>query len=283
MSRSITLSVLTSPGKVRQQPHHRRGLEYRSLRQVLPLSTSPCRRLVAAQRGRVRALSSPRDARVLDVGCDFGDNTPRIAKRVGANSEAVGSGLRRKLRARGRGGAQAICSNARFSSPMRSGAPCVVRTIMPSRVSAPVLSNAGCGDAQYSRCAQVGRHLHADRVGAVAMSICGCTRRSPRERDRAGGRASTIRCAAGWSGHAGTVADLFIKRYGPAHRAYHALPSAKAAAFRDDLIDLYRGYIPPGATERYVGGANTSSRSRGGHDATSANLVRVDKDNEMTR
>ena len=41
------------------------------------------------------------------------------------------------------------------------------------------------------------------------------------------------------------VADLFIDRYGPTHRAYHALPAEKAAAFRNDLLDLYRGYITP--------------------------------------
>jgi ubiquinone/menaquinone biosynthesis C-methylase UbiE len=38
------------------------------------------------------------------------------------------------------------------------------------------------------------------------------------------------------------VADLFIDLYGPTHRAYHSLAPEKAAAFRKDLIDLYRGY-----------------------------------------
>jgi ubiquinone/menaquinone biosynthesis C-methylase UbiE len=41
------------------------------------------------------------------------------------------------------------------------------------------------------------------------------------------------------------VADLYIGRYGPVHRAYHALPSEKAAAYRGALIDLYRGYVTP--------------------------------------
>ncbi|MCI0733829.1 MAG: methyltransferase domain-containing protein [Methylococcaceae bacterium] len=41
------------------------------------------------------------------------------------------------------------------------------------------------------------------------------------------------------------LADLFIDRYGPTHRAYHALPLEKAAAFREDLIELYRGYVTP--------------------------------------
>jgi SAM-dependent methyltransferase len=41
------------------------------------------------------------------------------------------------------------------------------------------------------------------------------------------------------------VADLYIGRYGPVHRAYHALPSEKAAAYRDALIDLYREYVTP--------------------------------------
>ena len=41
------------------------------------------------------------------------------------------------------------------------------------------------------------------------------------------------------------VADLFIKTYGPTNRAYNALPPEKAAAFRQDLLDLYGGYITP--------------------------------------
>jgi len=41
------------------------------------------------------------------------------------------------------------------------------------------------------------------------------------------------------------VAELFIDRYGPTHRAYHALAPEKAAAFRKDLIDLYRSYVTP--------------------------------------
>ena len=41
------------------------------------------------------------------------------------------------------------------------------------------------------------------------------------------------------------LTDLFIDRYGPTHRAYHALPPEKAAAFRKDLSDLYRGYVTP--------------------------------------
>jgi ubiquinone/menaquinone biosynthesis C-methylase UbiE len=41
------------------------------------------------------------------------------------------------------------------------------------------------------------------------------------------------------------VADLFINRYGPTHRACHSLAPEKAAAFRNDLINLYRGYITP--------------------------------------
>ena len=41
------------------------------------------------------------------------------------------------------------------------------------------------------------------------------------------------------------VADLFIDRYGPTYRAYYALAPEKAAEFRKDLIELYRGYITP--------------------------------------
>ena len=36
-----------------------------------------------------------------------------------------------------------------------------------------------------------------------------------------------------------------MHRYGPTDRAYHALAPDKAAAFRADLIDLYRSYITP--------------------------------------
>ena len=41
------------------------------------------------------------------------------------------------------------------------------------------------------------------------------------------------------------LAELFIRWYGPTHRAYHALRSDKAAAFQEDLIELYRGYVTP--------------------------------------
>ena len=41
------------------------------------------------------------------------------------------------------------------------------------------------------------------------------------------------------------LAELFIDQYGPTHRAYQALPPEKAAAFRKELIELYRGYVTP--------------------------------------
>lgn len=41
------------------------------------------------------------------------------------------------------------------------------------------------------------------------------------------------------------LTELFVDRYGPTHRAYHALPPEKAAAFRTNLIDLFRAYITP--------------------------------------
>jgi SAM-dependent methyltransferase len=41
------------------------------------------------------------------------------------------------------------------------------------------------------------------------------------------------------------LADLFIKKFGPTNRVYASLPQDKAAAFRKDLIDLYRGYVTP--------------------------------------
>jgi hypothetical protein len=61
------------------------------------------------------------------------------------------------------------------------------------------------------------------------------------------------------------VADLFIDRYGPTHRAYHSLTPEKAAAFRKDLIDLYRGYITP-ADGKVPGAGNTSLRLPGEHE-----------------
>lgn len=41
------------------------------------------------------------------------------------------------------------------------------------------------------------------------------------------------------------LADLFIGKYGPTHRAWHALPPDRASAFRDALVGLYRGYVTP--------------------------------------
>jgi ubiquinone/menaquinone biosynthesis C-methylase UbiE len=41
------------------------------------------------------------------------------------------------------------------------------------------------------------------------------------------------------------IADLFLDRYGPTHRLHRTLPPEKAAAFRTDLIALFRGYIAP--------------------------------------
>lgn len=41
------------------------------------------------------------------------------------------------------------------------------------------------------------------------------------------------------------LADLFIGRYGPTYRAHGSLPPEKAAAFRKDLIELYRSYVTP--------------------------------------
>jgi SAM-dependent methyltransferase len=41
------------------------------------------------------------------------------------------------------------------------------------------------------------------------------------------------------------VADLFIQRFGPTHCAYRALEREKAAAFRGDLLDLFRRYVTP--------------------------------------
>lgn len=39
------------------------------------------------------------------------------------------------------------------------------------------------------------------------------------------------------------LADLFINTYGPAHRVYQTLEPARATAYRNDLIELYSGYV----------------------------------------
>jgi ubiquinone/menaquinone biosynthesis C-methylase UbiE len=41
------------------------------------------------------------------------------------------------------------------------------------------------------------------------------------------------------------IADLFIERYGPTNRAFNSLDPGKAKAYRDELIELYRGYVTP--------------------------------------
>jgi ubiquinone/menaquinone biosynthesis C-methylase UbiE len=41
------------------------------------------------------------------------------------------------------------------------------------------------------------------------------------------------------------LADRFIGLFGPTHRVFHALPPERAAAFRNGLIELYRGYVTP--------------------------------------
>ena len=41
------------------------------------------------------------------------------------------------------------------------------------------------------------------------------------------------------------IADLYIDRYGPTHRVYHALPLDQAAAFRQEFTEMVRGYVTP--------------------------------------
>jgi len=41
------------------------------------------------------------------------------------------------------------------------------------------------------------------------------------------------------------LAELFIDRYGPTNRVHAALPPEKAAAYRRDLVELYRSYVTP--------------------------------------
>lgn len=39
--------------------------------------------------------------------------------------------------------------------------------------------------------------------------------------------------------------DSFIEQYGPTHSAYHTLTKKHATAFREDMIELFRGYVTP--------------------------------------
>lgn len=41
------------------------------------------------------------------------------------------------------------------------------------------------------------------------------------------------------------LADLFIGAFGPTRRAWEGLPAEGAAAFRDALVELFRGYVTP--------------------------------------
>ena len=41
------------------------------------------------------------------------------------------------------------------------------------------------------------------------------------------------------------MADTFIRDFGPTYFAYHSLDPGQAAAFRDDLIEVFRGYVTP--------------------------------------
>jgi SAM-dependent methyltransferase len=41
------------------------------------------------------------------------------------------------------------------------------------------------------------------------------------------------------------LADLFLGTYGPTHRAHASLAPEKAAAYREDLLALFRGYVTP--------------------------------------
>lgn len=41
------------------------------------------------------------------------------------------------------------------------------------------------------------------------------------------------------------LAELFIEWFGPTHRVYRTLSPGEARAFRQALIDLYRGYVTP--------------------------------------
>ena len=63
----------------------------------------------------------PRGARVLDIGCGFGDSTREIAQWVGAEGEAVGvDAAVRFIEVASREAAEAGVGNACFASPTRS-------------------------------------------------------------------------------------------------------------------------------------------------------------------
>jgi hypothetical protein len=41
------------------------------------------------------------------------------------------------------------------------------------------------------------------------------------------------------------VAELYLNRYGPTYRAYRGLTPERAAAFREELIGFFHGYVTP--------------------------------------
>ena len=147
----------------RERKRRRRpGVEQRPLRQVRPLQAPARRGPRGAQRRGLVARSLPEGARVLDVGCGFGDSTIRISNGWPGRSR------RRRLRgelhrccverARKAAGASLLRrrrANRRSARPVRSR----VRALRHD-----VLHVARRRDAQHPQVAHARRHVHADRV-----------------------------------------------------------------------------------------------------------------------
>ena len=85
----------------------------------------------------------PPGARVLDIGCGFGDSTLRIARAVGPSGQAVGVDCAENfIRAGGAGGEGSRHSQCFVSSlPMSRPTICAAPTTMPSRASGPCSSS----------------------------------------------------------------------------------------------------------------------------------------------
>ncbi len=79
----------------------------------------------------------PAGARVLDVGCGFGDSTLRIAQEVGPRGAAVGTDCASNFIAACEQDARANgVANASFSSPTRNPTTCAGLMTTPLRASA---------------------------------------------------------------------------------------------------------------------------------------------------
>ncbi len=92
----------------------------------------------------------PQGARVLDIGCGFGDSTQGIAKQVGPKGEAVGVDCCPEFRRRLHQG----CEGCRDRQTPRSSPPTCKATICGDRTTLPSLASDDVLHAPWRRHAQ---------------------------------------------------------------------------------------------------------------------------------